>query len=60
MKGLLRSLGIVILIAAIGLALWKVSGGDIGSFFDAVGSIIYTILDSVSNFFINVIKMFGV
>lgn len=58
MRGLLRTVVVAILIAGAALALWKISGGDIGGFFDAVGSIIYTVLDSVSNFFANVFEMF--
>lgn len=58
MRGLLRSVVIAILVVGAVLAVWKLSGGDIGGFFDAVGNIVYTILDSVSNFFANVFEMF--
>lgn len=58
MRGLIRSIVMLILVVAVGLALWKMTGGDIGGFFDVIGNILYTIIDSISNFFANLFKMF--
>lgn len=58
MRGTLRSIIIIILILGAGLAIWQMSGGDIGGFFDAVGSILYTIIQSVATFFANLFGMF--
>lgn len=59
MRGTLKTLITVILVTGICLALWKLSGGDVSGFFDTAGSILYSILNSVANFFVNVFKMFG-
>ena len=58
MRGVLKSFAITVLILGVGLALWKTTGGDVGGFFDTVGNILYTIIDSVANFFINLFSMF--
>lgn len=58
MRGLVRSLLIAVLVIGVTLGLWKVSGGDVGGFFDAVGAVLYTIIDSVSNFFANLFAAF--
>lgn len=58
MRGLIRTIVTLILVVAVGLALWKLTGGDIGGFFDVIGNVLYTIVDSVSNFFVNLFRMF--
>lgn len=58
MRGLVRSLVTAILILGIGLAIWKMTGGDIGGFFDVIGNVLYTVIDSVANFFANLFSMF--
>jgi hypothetical protein len=59
MKGLLRSLVFGILVFAAVLAVWKLFGGDVGGFFAAAWTIIYSIIDGISDVFVKIFKLFG-
>lgn len=49
MRGLLRTFLFGILIFAVVLAAWKLFGGDIPGFFNALWGFIYTVVDALSN-----------
>jgi hypothetical protein len=58
MRNLLRSTVTAILVLGIALAIWKMTGGDVGGFFDGLGSLLFTIISSVATFFGNLFGMF--
>lgn len=51
-----------LLIAALGLAVWRIvgSGGDVVSFFNMVWNIIYTVIDAIAQVFVTIFNtIFG-
>jgi len=59
MKGLLRSAVFGIIVCAAILAVWKLFGGDVGGFFAAAWGLVYSIINAVSNVFLEIFKIFG-
>jgi cytochrome b subunit of formate dehydrogenase len=55
MTGWLRNIIVTILLAAVGLAIWKIYGGNVGSFFQTVWDIFYGIVNGVSNVIVSAI-----
>lgn len=59
MRGLLRSLIVGIVVFAIALAIWRIFGGDVGGFLEAIWAFLWTIILGVSNVLIEIFKVFG-
>lgn len=59
MKGLLRSLIVGIIVFALVLAVYRLFGGDIGSFLENIWAFLWTIILGASNVFIEIFKIFG-
>jgi len=53
MAAWLRNTILTIVFISIGLAIWKIYGGDLGSFFTMIYDVFYTIVDAVSNVIVN-------
>ena len=58
MRGFVRNLVITVLVLGIALGLWRLIGGDVGGFFNTVGTVIYTVIEAVGNFFFHLFQMF--
>jgi hypothetical protein len=59
MRGFVRSAITWILVFGVVLAIWKLFGGDVGGFFEAVWGFVYLIIEGASNIFIEIFKIFG-
>lgn len=55
MVGWVRNIVVTILVAAVGLAVWKFFGGDMGSFFAAVWGAFFGLVEVLSNVFTQII-----
>lgn len=49
MAAWLRNLVFTLIAISVGLAIWKVYGGNLGGFFDMIYGFFYTIVDAASN-----------
>lgn len=59
MRNLLRTVVMAILVLGIGLAIWRMTGGDIGGFFDMIGTLLFQAIGAVANFFNSLFGMFA-
>jgi hypothetical protein len=58
MKGFIRTLFTGVIVFAVVLAIWKMFGGDVGGFFAAVWSFLYSVIDGISNVFVQIFGIF--
>lgn len=60
MKGLFRSVVMGIIFAGAVLAIWKIFGGDPGTFISTIGGFLWLAVEGVANFFVQVLQAVGV
>jgi len=54
MKGLFRSAVMAIIFAGAVLAIWKIFGGNPGTFINTIGGFLWLAVEGISNFFVQV------